>query len=143
MAKQTINLGTVPNDRTGDKLRDAFDKCNDNFTELYTGATSTAPATPTAGTAIDLTKRIHALNGAAYTLANGSEGQILYFVPVTGSTGGGNTVLVANGRYLAEGTATVSAAVPFAPFASNDAASVVTMIFTQGAWQASSGTWGA
>jgi hypothetical protein len=35
MAKQTINIGTVANDGTGDTLRDAFDKANDNFTELY------------------------------------------------------------------------------------------------------------
>lgn len=35
MAKQTINIGTSPNDGTGDTLRDAYDKCNDNFTELY------------------------------------------------------------------------------------------------------------
>ena len=36
MAKQTINIGTAPNDGTGDHLRTAFDKVNDNFTELYT-----------------------------------------------------------------------------------------------------------
>lgn len=35
MAKQTINVGTVANDGTGDKLRAAFVKVNDNFTELY------------------------------------------------------------------------------------------------------------
>jgi len=35
MAKQTINIGTVANDGTGDTVRDAFDKVNDNFTELY------------------------------------------------------------------------------------------------------------
>jgi len=35
MAKQTINIGTAPNDGTGDPLRTAFDKVNDNFTELY------------------------------------------------------------------------------------------------------------
>lgn len=35
MAKQTINIGTVANDGTGDPLRTAFDKINDNFTELY------------------------------------------------------------------------------------------------------------
>lgn len=35
MAKQTINIGTVANDGTGDTLRNAFDKCNDNFDELY------------------------------------------------------------------------------------------------------------
>lgn len=35
MAKQTINIGTTPNDGTGDPLRTAFDKANDNFDELY------------------------------------------------------------------------------------------------------------
>ena len=35
MAKQTINIGTTANDGTGDPLRTAFDKVNDNFTELY------------------------------------------------------------------------------------------------------------
>jgi hypothetical protein len=38
MAKQTINIGSSPNDGTGDPLRDAMDKTNDNFTELYNGA---------------------------------------------------------------------------------------------------------
>ena len=36
MAKSTINLGTTPNDRTGDTLRDAGSKVNSNFNELYT-----------------------------------------------------------------------------------------------------------
>lgn len=35
MAKQTIGIGSSANDGTGDTLRVAFDKCNDNFTELY------------------------------------------------------------------------------------------------------------
>lgn len=35
MAKQTIGTGLAANDGSGDKLRDAFDKCNDNFDELY------------------------------------------------------------------------------------------------------------
>jgi len=35
MAKQTINIGALPNDGTGDPLRDAFDKTNDNFNEIY------------------------------------------------------------------------------------------------------------
>src|SRR6185369_5685455 len=35
MAKQTINIGTVANDHTGDTVRSAFDKTNQNFTELY------------------------------------------------------------------------------------------------------------
>ncbi len=37
MAKQTINVGTSANDGTGDPLRSAFIKTNDNFTELYDG----------------------------------------------------------------------------------------------------------
>lgn len=37
MAQQVINIGTSPNDGTGDQLRTAFEKCNDNFTELYAG----------------------------------------------------------------------------------------------------------
>jgi len=39
MAKQVINIGTTANDGTGDPLRSAFDKVNDNFTELYTDDT--------------------------------------------------------------------------------------------------------
>jgi hypothetical protein len=35
MAKQTINIGTLPNDGTGDPLRSAFEKINENFDELY------------------------------------------------------------------------------------------------------------
>lgn len=35
MAQQTINLGTVPDDGTGDTLRAGGDKINDNFDELY------------------------------------------------------------------------------------------------------------
>lgn len=45
MAKQVIGIGTVPNDGTGDTLRIAFDKVNDNFTELYDGAISGLTAT--------------------------------------------------------------------------------------------------
>ena len=35
MAQQTINIGSVANDGTGDPLRTAFDKANDNFNEVY------------------------------------------------------------------------------------------------------------
>ena len=39
MTQQTINIGTGANDGTGDNLRSAMDKSNDNFDELY-GANS-------------------------------------------------------------------------------------------------------
>jgi hypothetical protein len=35
MAKQSINIGAEPNDGSGDPLRTAFDKINDNFDEVY------------------------------------------------------------------------------------------------------------
>ena len=35
MARQNINIGTIANDGTGDDLRLAMQKVNDNFTELY------------------------------------------------------------------------------------------------------------
>ena len=38
MAKKTLNIGTTANDGTGDTLRDAAGKINDNFTELFAAA---------------------------------------------------------------------------------------------------------
>jgi hypothetical protein len=35
MARQAINIGSTANDGTGDPLRTAFDKINDNFVEVY------------------------------------------------------------------------------------------------------------
>jgi hypothetical protein len=35
MAQQVINIGSAADDGTGDELRISFDKCNQNFTELY------------------------------------------------------------------------------------------------------------
>lgn len=35
MANQVINIGAAPDDGSGDPLRTAFDKVNDNFSELY------------------------------------------------------------------------------------------------------------
>ena len=73
MAKQFINIGIEGNDGTGDSIRDAFNKTNENFTELYAvfgqggqiGFTSLSdtpdtlgankiPVTNSAGTAIEM-----------------------------------------------------------------------------------------
>jgi len=40
--KQSINIGVVPNDGTGDTLRNAMDKINDNTDELYAAAVEPA-----------------------------------------------------------------------------------------------------
>lgn len=42
MTQQIINVGTTPDDGTGDRLRPAFIKTNDNFTELYAGTGAAA-----------------------------------------------------------------------------------------------------
>ena len=62
MAKQTVNIGTNQDDGTGDVLRDAFNKINQNFDEVYTelGGTSlsglnfsgTTIGTDTAGSSV-------------------------------------------------------------------------------------------
>jgi hypothetical protein len=55
MTKQTIRVGASANDKTGDTIRNAFIKVNQNFTELYTKTVSsitagtTPPASPTVG----------------------------------------------------------------------------------------------
>lgn len=58
MPQQIINVGSLPNDGTGDPLRTAYQKINGNFTELYGGfsqyvsriiAGSGVTITPTSG----------------------------------------------------------------------------------------------
>lgn len=45
MAQQTINIGSAANDGTGDPIRDAFDKVNDNFNEMYGSFIATGSVT--------------------------------------------------------------------------------------------------
>lgn len=40
MTQQIINIGTLPNDGSGDPLRVAFGKINNNFTELFSTTTN-------------------------------------------------------------------------------------------------------
>jgi hypothetical protein len=53
MAKQSIGLGSVADDGTGDTLRIAGDKVNDNFDELYTALGDGSTLTSVAVTAIN------------------------------------------------------------------------------------------
>jgi hypothetical protein len=43
MAKQAINIGRTANDKSGDPLRRAFEKINNNFDELYANLTTYLP----------------------------------------------------------------------------------------------------
>jgi len=45
MAQQTINIGAIANDNTGDTLRGAGQKINDNFDEIYAALPLLSPAT--------------------------------------------------------------------------------------------------
>jgi len=45
MAQQTINIGAIANDNTGDTLRGAGQKINDNFDEIYASLPLLAPST--------------------------------------------------------------------------------------------------
>ena len=68
MAKQSLNIGTVANDNTGDTLRSGGDKINDNFNELYTAIGN--------GTALGITVSNPAVgqvlryNGSTFTPSN-------------------------------------------------------------------------
>jgi hypothetical protein len=79
MAKQVINIGSVANDGTGDPLRTAFDKVNDNFTELYnddgedvnqvtgTGGITASPTTGNVVVNLDDDSITYAKLGAEFT----------------------------------------------------------------------------
>lgn len=54
MTKQTINIGSSANDKTGDPIRTAFLKVNANFTELYANLSTYLPS-PTGNTGKFLT----------------------------------------------------------------------------------------
>ena len=93
MAKQSINIGSSANDGTGDPLRTAFDKINDNFTELY-GSTAEAndlieDSTPQLGGDLDVNgRRITSArsNEDIILLPNGTGGVVASAVRIAGTT---------------------------------------------------------
>ena len=102
MAKQTINIGTTANDGTGDTIRDAFDKVNDNFDELYTDdagdVNSVTAGNGLTGTATTGAITINAVGGDGIT-ANADEIEVAVddsTVELSASDGSG-TVRVKDG----------------------------------------------
>ena len=93
MAKQTINIGSSANDGTGDPLRTAFDKINDNFDELY-GSTAEAndlieDSTPQLGGDLDVNgRRITSArsNEDIILLPNGTGGVVASAIRIAGTT---------------------------------------------------------
>jgi hypothetical protein len=53
VTQQIINVGTAPNNGTGDPARTAFQKCNDNFTELYAGGSGVTSIIAGTGISVD------------------------------------------------------------------------------------------
>ena len=70
MAKQIINIGAAPNDGAGDPLRTAYDKANDNFTELYDAVASLVAGQITAAALF---------RSEATESCDGSEDQVIAF----------------------------------------------------------------
>ena len=93
MAQQSINIGSSANDGTGDPLRTAFDKINDNFSELY-GSSAEAndlleDTSPQLGGDLDVNgKRITSArsNEDIILLPNGTGGVIASAVRIAGTT---------------------------------------------------------
>ena len=117
MAKQSINIGSSANDGTGDPLRTAFDKINDNFTELY-GSTAEAndlieDSTPQLGGDLDVNgRRITSArsNEDIILLPNGTGGVVasaLRFAGTTISSDDSSSVNINEGL-IVDGTASVS-----------------------------------
>ena len=115
-----------------------------------TGATG--PAGPSGGTtlttwvatgvAIDLIKQAVILGAWTWTLANGTEGQVIYFVSATGTVLDDAKVTVANLRHQNGVTSTLTLNADWHPFSygGSNVPVLAIAIFTQGAWNVSAGT---
>ena len=115
MAQQTINIGTTANDGTGDPLRIAFDKVNDNFTELYNDESQGEVNSIIAGDGISvdtatgnvtvtntITNNNQLTNGAGYVDGSGTAN---YVPKWTDGDTIGNSVIYDDGTNVGIGTA--------------------------------------
>ena len=119
MAQQNINIGSAANDGTGDPLRTAFDKINDNFTEIY-GATTEAndileDSTPQLGGDLDVNgRRITSArsNEDIILLPNGTGGVVASGIRLAGTTisSDDSSSININEGLILDGTASVSGA---------------------------------
>lgn len=121
-------------------------KVGDNLS-IANGVLSVASpeiSTPANNATLDLTKQIFVLGTGTYNLANGTEGQICYFVMHTTGSSTGSIVNVANLRTIVSDVATLVTTAVWRPFdvtagADSDAKTTATAIFTEGAWNVSNG----
>ena len=85
MTRQVINVGVTANDGTGDGLRSAYIKCNDNFNELYNSS-----ITPTALT--NGTSNIAVANNANVTISVAGSANVVTFAGSTTAFTGNATI---------------------------------------------------
>ena len=108
MAIQKINLGSAGNDGTGDAIRTAFSKVNDNFSELYgrtTGLTDiVSDTTPQLGGSLDVNSKsiVSTSNGNILISPDGSGHVLLDTIKIidssiTSNTANTDLVLTGNG----------------------------------------------
>ena len=94
MSEQKINIGTVPNDGTGDPLRTAFIKVDGNFDELY-------------GDNANVVNSINLLLATSSGLVNSANTLNLQLIGATSNIG--NVYLQANAAYVAGNNAGLAA----------------------------------
>ena len=120
MARQTINIGTTANDGTGDPLRTAFDKINDNFVELYGGDDDantilehdTAPKLAANLDVNDFQITTDKTNGNVNIQPNGTGNVSISAIQIKGTSisSSDSTIINVNDGLVVDGTATVSGA---------------------------------
>lgn len=99
-------------------------------------------------TALDLTKAVQKLTSGNYSLADGASGQMMHFVPQTGGDADDIKITFANARRFdsSTGVSSVASTVVWYPFdktaytaAGLETPTMTTALFTDGAWNVSSG----
>jgi hypothetical protein len=115
-----------------------------------TGGTFTAtdpnPSDSESTVALDITKSVQKLANGDYTLEDGIEGQIMYLVPQTGADYNNVYLVIANARVATDSTSGAEIRqnnefLPFINSRANNLSNVITLIFTDGAWNLSGGEW--
>ena len=94
MPQQTVNVGSAANDGTGDFVRQAWQKANANFTELYDFTVAIS------GTTATLQGDVAALEATLPTKAEGLTGNTVVNVTTSDSTAGIQAMINAQPRNL-------------------------------------------